>query len=148
MADVIFLSNDELADLAKLMDRKYASQRQDRTFSCTATQDAKGVYVQVVLKNPDHSFYYPVDGRMLSQEGGLSPKDAALFVIDSIDTYFEEFFMEDGEVLVPIDWGDYDWEGTKFQLRGQILNLKSEQQANQLLGADWTETLGHESLMH
>jgi hypothetical protein len=54
-------------------------------------------------------------------------------LIDYIDSYFEEFFRENGEVLLPIDWAPFDWEGVPIQLKGQIFNLEVEKMADEWL---------------
>ena len=44
---------------------------------------------------------------------------------------FEEYLQE--EILLPIEWKEYDYEGRTLQIRGQILNLELENAADALL---------------
>jgi len=59
--------------------------------------------------------------------------DARNFLLNYIDAYIEEFLTGGEETYLPIDWANYDCEGLELQLRGQILNIKLEEQADQLL---------------
>ncbi len=130
-----FVTKDECEELAAAMQSKYAMAIADRRFAIEASQQDRGVYVKILLANQDESFFYPVEARILAEVEELSPRQAALFLIDYIDMYFEEFLMEEDESLyLPIDWSDHEWDAVKFQVRGQILNRKLERMADELLG--------------
>jgi hypothetical protein len=62
----------------------------------------------------------------------MSSRDAALFLVDYIDAYYEEY-LRDGETFLPIDWAEYESEGVVFQLKGQVLNLEAEKLADEIL---------------
>ncbi len=128
-----FLTKTELDAIAVVMDRKYASQLNHRRFEVTANQDAKGVYAKVTLKNKSGSFFYPVEGRIANIDHDMQPKEAAIYALDYIDAYFAEFFREGGEVYLPIDWSEYEYDGIPIQIKGQILNLEVEKMADELL---------------
>lgn len=125
-----FLTPDDLSELASVMDRKYASHLNQRRFEAVANKDATGVYAKVTLKNKSGSFFYPVEGRLAHLDHDMTPKEAALFLLEYIDAYFAEYFKEGGEVYLPIDWADYDYDGVPMQLKGQILNLEVEKMAD------------------
>jgi hypothetical protein len=129
------LTDDELNGLAQAMNTKYKSALDGRLFSAEAEQKDDGVYVKVLLKNQDSSFYYPVEARVKYKHEELGVSEAALFLIDYIDTYFEEFLISQ-EIYLPIDWADYEYEAVDFQIKGQIFNKKLDQMADELLGAN------------
>ena len=129
-----FLTNEECIELAETMVKKYRIAMKDRTFSIRAVVQGKGVYVTVLLANADQSYYYPVESRMMFEAEEMEPREAALFLIDYIDTYFEEYlYEEDEQIYLPIDWTDHEYEATNFQVRGQILNQKLDAMADQWL---------------
>src|SRR5436190_5743958 len=97
------LSADVTTELARLMTRKYATHVRDRTFSIIAKQEFDEVTAVVTLSNPKETFYYPVEALMNFVEQEMKPAEAALFLIDYIDLYFEEFFEEDEGLYIPID---------------------------------------------
>lgn len=129
------LLDDELKELSHAMDTKYKSALDGRSFSMETEQKDDGVYVKVLLKNQDSSFYYPVEARVKYKHEELGISEAALFLIDYIDTYFEEFLVSQ-EIYLPIDWADYEYEAINFQVKGQIFNKKLDQMADELLGAN------------
>ena len=64
----------------------------------------------------------------------MTANEAALFLIDYIDTYFEEFLLEeDEELYLPIDWAKHTYEAVEFEVKGQIKNEKLEDMADDLL---------------
>ncbi len=129
-----FLTNDECIELADTMVKKYRIAMKDRSFSIRAAVQGSGVYVTVILSNKDQSYYYPVEARVMFEVEELEPREAALFLIDYIDTYFEEYlYEEDEQIYLPIDWADHEYEAVTFQIRGQILNQKLDSLADQWL---------------
>ncbi len=130
----VFLTNEECIELAETMVKKYRIAMKDRNFSIRASVQGKGTYVTVLLANADESYYYPVEGRLMHEAEEMEPHEAALFLIDYIDTYFEEFLYEQEEDLfLPIDWTDHEYEAVNFQIRGQIVNKKLESLADEWL---------------
>lgn len=129
-----FLSQEDCDALSKAMESKYAMALRGRNFRIEAEVKGRGVFVKVILSNKDRSYYYPVEARVLYEKEELQQGEAALFLIDYIDAYFDEYLnQENEEIYLPIDWADFEYEAIDFQMRGQILNLKLEELAEQLL---------------
>ncbi len=129
-----FVSQELCDELAASMNSKYRLALGERRFSLSAEVRGRGVFVKVLLSNPDKSFYYPVEARVLYEKEEMKSGEAALFLFDYIDTYFEEFLLEEDEQLyLSIDWSDHQYEAIEFQVRGQILNLKLEEAADEWL---------------
>jgi len=128
-----FISETELNELSSLLNRKHASFLGERRFSIKADLDGDGIFVDVVLRNEDETYFYPVSTRIdLSQEE-LNAKDAALFLIDFVDLYFDDYFDGGESVFLPIDWTDFQYDAVNFQMKGQIINQRLESMADQLL---------------
>lgn len=129
------LDPSDHAFLADLLNRKYENYLLGKLFSVDSFYVAKeqGVYVQVTLANKDQSFYYPVEARLDTDAEELTAKDAGFFLVDYIDTYFEEYLMEEEDLFLTIDWSPQEYDAVKFQMRGQIRNLKLEKMADDLL---------------
>lgn len=120
-------------DLASLLDKKYGTWLGQRFFEVTSSLQLAVVSVKVTLRNADKSFFYPIEGRIQFEDQDLKPNSARDFLLDYIDTYLEEFLTGGEETYLPIDWANYDCDGIELQLRGQILNIKLEELADQLL---------------
>jgi hypothetical protein len=127
------LSVVEIAELTHILDRKHAAYLEDRFFSIKVESDDYKANVVVTLQNADSSFYYPVEGRISCKSQNLSGKEGSLLILDFIDVYFEEFFREDQNTWLPIDWAGYNFEGFEFQLKGQKLNKQTEDLADLFL---------------
>ena len=129
-----FLTAEDCKAFAEAMQIKYRMALQGRTFDISAEIKGRGVFVKVVLASADQSFYYPIEARMLYEKEEMKPAEAAIFMIDYIDAYIEEFLLEDDEeIYLTIDWSDHQYEAVEFQVRGQILNLKLESMADEWL---------------
>jgi hypothetical protein len=127
------LNIEETSNLVKILNTKYASYLRGRFFEIQANAERSIVSTTVLLKNRSESFYYPIEGNIDSKEENMTLKDAALFLIDYIDFYLEEFFKEDEGLYVTIEWSKQNFEEKTFFLKGQILNLERERLADQLL---------------
>lgn len=129
-----FLNQDDCEALAKAMESKYAMALKGRNFKVEAEVKGRGVFVKVILANQDKSYYYPVEARVLYEKEEMQRGEAALFLLDYIDAYFDEYLtQENEEIYLPIDWADFQYEAIDFQMRGQILNLKLEELAEEFL---------------
>ncbi len=128
------LNDLECKQLAQIMNIKHAVGRGTRFFTITVNPEKEACLVNVTLKCDDQSYYYPVQGRIEIESQNI--RDSVLALLDYIDCYFEEFFQEDENIYLPIDWKEYAFEGLQFHLRGQILNLKSEAAADLLLNTE------------
>jgi hypothetical protein len=129
-----FLDQDDCEALAKAMESKYAMALKGRNFKVEAEVKGRGVFVKVILSNQDKSYYYPVEARVLYEKEELQRGEAALFLLDYIDAYFDDYLtQENEEIYLPIDWADFQYEAIDFQMRGQILNLKLEELAEEFL---------------
>ena len=119
--------------LAEAMNGKYAAFLAGRCFAITAEEIDGALHVTTLLRNSDESFYYPVATRIDYKAEELSLHQAFMFLVDYIDSYFEEYLTEDDDLFLPIDWTHHQYEATDFQIKGQILNKKAEDLADKLL---------------
>ena len=127
------LNKEEYEILASAMDDKYQIYLDERRFEIEAKEEAEGVRVVTTLSNKDESYYYPVNARMMHKSENLAPRKAVLFLINYIDSYFEDYLTELESTYLPIDWTDMEYEGTSFQIKGQVINKKVELLADELL---------------
>jgi hypothetical protein len=121
-------------DLAGLLEKKYGQWLGQRFFEVWSSVQSSVVHVKVTIRNADKSFFYPIEGRINFEDQDMEQQQAHSFVLDYIDAYIEEFLTGGEETYLPIDWANYDCEGIELQLRGQILNVKLEELADQLMG--------------
>ena len=127
------LSEKEQNSFLAILNTKYASHLVGRFFELKIAEENSYVFVTVLLRNSTNSFYYPIEGKIGAREQDLSPNAAALLLIDYIDCYLGEFFNEDGDLYLPIEWSPHTFEEKEFQIKGQIFNLEKEQLADEWL---------------
>lgn len=127
------LLDNEIADLLKILNTKYAAHLNQRFFELEIGGDQGHVLVTLTLRDPLKRFFYPVMAKISPQENNLSPREAALLVIDYMDCYFEEFFKDDEGTYLTIDWTGHTFEDVDFQMKGQILDLEKERLADEFL---------------
>lgn len=125
-------SSEESQSFLKNMSSKYANLLQDRFFSIESGSIKDIFYLKLTLQNKDESFFYPVMARMHYDEHKRSKSDSALLLVDYLDYYFAQY-LKDEEVLLTTEWSEYECEGHKIQLVGQVFNLKLEKEADALL---------------
>ncbi len=124
---------DEILALETLLNEKHGAVRKARQFYLTVGYRAPWVATEVVLQSLDQKFYYPVQTVAEYKKSGPSKKAIASLLLDFVDLYFSEF-LEDEDILVPIDWTEFECEGLTLFMRGQVRNKKLENEANKLLG--------------
>ena len=127
------LSPQEERSLEAKLHGKYAAYLGMRSFRCSSSHDTQHCQVEILLESPDKSVHYPVQGGMDFQSQKLTAREAQLFLMDYLEQYFESYFLEDEKLFLAIQWKAYSLEGYTFYLRGQILNLKLEEAAQELL---------------
>ena len=132
----LVLTEEEKDSLTKILNTKYAGFLNKRLFQVEAFVEGDTAAVAVILQNPNNRFFYPVEARMLFREQNMNAKDAALFLIDYLDYYFEEYFRDDEDVYLTIDWSKHSFEGKDFYVKGQVLNPEQEKLADEWLKAN------------
>ena len=121
-------------DLAQLNDRfnsRYHDRRGDRSFTINAKCYDDKVWMQTLLRNNSDTFHYAVETYTSKNK---HPRAQAFFLLAYMDAYWDEYFSEDEGVYLPIDWTEHCYQEEKFFIKGQVLNLKAEKLANDLLG--------------
>ncbi len=122
----------ERRSLAQRFNSRFHESRGSRWFAVDAAELEGYTWVQVLLRNDANSFHYPVEARIATST--TRPQLAqAFFLLAFINSYWEEFFAEDENVFIPIDWSPYEHQGEKFHLRGQVFNRRIEKMADELL---------------
>ncbi|MEZ4742251.1 MAG: hypothetical protein R3B45_07375 [Bdellovibrionota bacterium] len=130
------LNEDEISAIEKSLNTKFSLWLKERIFELTTSSLSDAVHVVLTLKNALMTYHYPVEARLMHKEQNVSKKEASLFLIDYIDAYFDEYFREDEQVYLPIDWKDFEYEGISFQIKGQILNSYMEKLADRILAGE------------
>ena len=127
------LSEENKTQLEKIMNIKWGAYLNDRSIHISTETVNNDVLATVTLKNSDNSFHYPVEARMSKTSLNSEGKEEALLLLDYIDIYFDEYFKDDENTFIPIDWKPYSYEGESIFMRGQIQNLLQEKNADDFI---------------
>ena len=130
----LLLAEKEILDLTRILNLKNGSHLKDRAFKVDFCESKNELLASITLMNPQKTFFYQVESRVSVRElGDFSSRDSLLLMFDYMDLYFEEFFREEENLFIPIDWSDREFEGLSFQMKGQVKNLHCEFLADELL---------------
>lgn len=122
-----------------LMQRHAAFLAEDERFEVSGYRSDQEVYTCVTLRNTEDSMVYPVECRVdLGQNSLSGPVAAQELLLDFQDYYFGRYLEEDRDLYLTIDWGNVEFEEYIIQAKGQILNIKLEQLADQFMAGELT----------
>lgn len=126
------------AAISDTLNKKYAASLRDRCFEVYCQQEDDEVMVTILLSNDTESFYYPVETRLNLTANDISAQDAAYLLCDYVDLYFENYFEENEELYIPIQWTEAQYEQAHFYIKAQIVNKALESSADALLNSSQT----------
>jgi hypothetical protein len=116
-----------------VLENKYGSLLGQRFFEVKTTNEGPLIMVQILLRDRDKSYFYPMEGRINYVDQDMKEHEARGFLLDFMDAYVQEYLSGGEDAYLTIDWSTYDCDGVELQLRGQILNLKLESMADAIL---------------
>ena len=127
------LTKEEEFSLIQILNRKYAVYLNGRFFRLNLSVDTEAAYATVTLLSQDEAFFYPVDARIAHKDQEVDPKNAVLLLLDYIDIYFDEYFREQENTFLPLDWTAYTFEDVELEMKAQVRNKKAESLADQII---------------
>ena len=127
------LTKEEEFSLIQILNRKYAVYLNGRFFRLDLKVDTEAAYATVTLLSKDESFYYPVDGRIAHKDQEIDPKTSVLMLLDYVDIYFDEYFREQENTFLPLDWTAYTFEDAELEMKAQVRNKQAESLADQII---------------
>ncbi|MFT7581785.1 MAG: hypothetical protein ACI9MR_003463 [Myxococcota bacterium] len=113
---------DEARVLQALSERHGAMLRNER-FSVRAERVSENVTTTVELSNADRTFVYAMSAALeRGQYKGMTEVDALDACFDFTDWYLGEFFREQRELLLPIDWQPHSFGDVELMAKGELRN--------------------------
>jgi len=130
-----FLKVDEIAvmeDAFRDRFKDFLKEYEDVEFEGFYTNNS--FYLTTILRNSDSSFYYPFETSLSRADNpDITEIEAKNILLDFIEEYFEEYFSNNREVYIPIDWLAYKFRDIKVYARAQVINKRLEELGNNLL---------------
>lgn len=126
----------EKKNICDFLNHKFSFFLKSENFDFQAGYKGDQIQLKLILANHDESFFYPIEAIFVQDDDSnqkLSPHNTALLILEYLELYFNDFFSENREVYLPIDWSMHQHNNVKFFLRGFIRNLKMEKIADEFL---------------
>ena len=130
-----FLSPQEIAQMEAVFNDKFFDELdKDENISFEGYFSDQSLFITLILSNSDQTYYYPVETVLSIKDNfGIDADEARLILLDFIGSYFDEFFTSGRDTFLPIDWCEYKMDKTRFFVRGQVINKKLEDMAEDIL---------------
>jgi hypothetical protein len=127
------MEQQQILDYEKLFSQRFQAQLKDRNIKITLSVAPERVMATALLFNQDQSFYYPVE--IMAVRGNVREpvEERVALLLDFAESYFAEFFADDEQVLLPLDWAPFVINDSEVFARGQIRNLYLENLADEYL---------------
>lgn len=123
-------------NLERALTKKHELYLREEQFLLDAYYGEGQIQLSVTLKKADDSMVYPIECIHVFSDKTPPLKEiqnTAGIILDYIDCYWLEFFENDRQVFLPLDWSHHESNGHTFYMRGFIRNLILENEADQLL---------------
>lgn len=125
---------DFLTKVTGALNKKYISFLENETILVEAGFNKTQVQIKTTLKKNDDSVVYPIEAvYIVNPESKLTAPAVAELMLDYLDAYWNEYFTENRDVYVLLDWSKHECEGFNFYMRGFVRNQALENQADALL---------------
>jgi len=130
-----FFTPEEIAQMeAAFNEQFFAHLKKDENISFEGFFAEGACHVICTLKNAEETFCYPFEAAISSKEhSDLTASDAKNLLLDFIGAYFEEYFADNRETYVPVEWATFRIEDINIHAHGQIMNKKLEKHAEDIL---------------
>jgi hypothetical protein len=128
------MDGKEAARVCRLLkERHRRGLRPGEEFQVRGWVQDEVVYATLTLRNQDESLHYPMEARLDVADSEQLPEDALDVLLDFLDYYVGQYLERDRDVYLTIDWSEVRFGESVLQARGQVLNLKLERMADEIL---------------
>ncbi|MFH1223263.1 MAG: hypothetical protein V1647_02845 [Pseudomonadota bacterium] len=130
-----FFKPEEIAQMEAVFNERFFSfLKNDENIYFEGYFSEQTCYITVTLKNQDETYYYPFETALpMNENPNTSEEEAKITLLDFTGEYFNEFFTNERGTLIPIEWTLYKEDGKNIYARGQVLNKKLEDMAEEVL---------------
>lgn len=127
-------TEEEILSIKKLLDKKHLVYLEDEEFIIEVGSTKDQVQLKVSLIKKDKSNYYPIECVFVKETTSeFKETEIAFKMLDYLDVYWSNYFSEERNMFIPLDWSKHEFEGIHFYIRGFVRNLQLEIHANEFL---------------
>ena len=122
------------------LNQKHGRRLKGETFSITASEQDSTVIVCLYLAANDRSFEYRMESAVTVDEKLVHTKELALeLALDFLDWYLGEYFKNDRDLLLPLDWQPHRFGEFEVMAKGDVRNPDLDDMADAWLRGDVSE---------
>lgn len=126
--------NEDLFNMRRLLNKKHSAYLENEVFDVESGFSKEQIQIRVSLKKQDDSAFYPIECIFIKEiDDKIKDSEIAMSILDYLDIYWTDYFTEERNVFIPLDWSKHEFEGIVFYIRGFIRNLKLETEADAFL---------------
>ncbi len=121
------------ARIESLLMARYGSYLRGETFKVTALGQSDSIVLKVALESHDRMSRYTFDISAGSRSNGISLSEALDLALDFLGFYLDQFFEENREYLLPLDYQPYEFVDHTVYARGDFTRPKLDEMADRIL---------------
>ena len=126
-----------------LFNQRHGGMLRDERFDLAARLDRETVVVTLDLQRSDRTSHHRMEAaKAVPEDGSLSAGQNLDLCLDFLDWYLGEFFREDRELLLPLDWKPHTFGEFELLARGDVRNPVLEDAADAWLRGERPEVPG------
>lgn len=126
-------NEEEILNIQSLLNKKHSLYLDDEEFILEIGTSKEQIQLKIALNKKNNNVSYPIECIYLKETAKEEEQDIVLKMIDYLDIYWANYFSEERNVFVPIDWSKHEFEGVSFYVRGFLRNIELENAANEFL---------------
>lgn len=119
------------------LNQKYGRRLKAETFSVSATEQDSTVIVTLHLAALDRTFEYRMESAVTVDEKLVHTRELALeLALDFLEWYLGEYFKNERELLLPLDWQPHRFGEHEVMAKGDVRNPELDDMADAWLRGD------------
>ena len=122
------------------LNQKHGRRLKGEAFTISASEQDTTVVVSLYLAAHDRSFEYRMESAVTVDEKLVHTKELALeLALDFLDWYLGEYFKNDRDLLLPLDWQAHRFGEFEVMARGDVRNPELDELADAWLRGETQE---------
>jgi hypothetical protein len=119
------------------LNQKFGRRLKNETFSIVAAEQDSSIVVTLHLAALDRSFEYRMEAASVVDDKLIHTRELALELsLDFLDWYLGEYFKNERELLLPLDWQPHKFGEFEVMARGDVRNPELDDMADAWLRGD------------
>ena len=117
------ITSDQRAKALKLLTDRHAGSLRDERFELEVRKEGDEAVVQLTLRSSDHTRVYAMEATITRDKYQAMTQAQAIDVcLDFLDWYVGEYFREDRDAFLPLDWQPHRFGDLEVLARGDLHN--------------------------